>query len=408
MKKFISVIIICSCVLFSSCARQTSSLLQATPSFSPSASPLEESEFTPLISSLPTNEPTLVNTPANTPSDKPESKPASTPKPTDTQSKKPDAQQRIVSLASAAYGYEQMMADIPELMQAYPDLLTLSSIGKSEFGRDIPLIILGNPNAEKKVLIVATTHAREYSNTLLAMSMIERYCNSIDSAFYKNASFRKLAESCALYFVPLHNPDGAELCIKGILSVPDEYKAQVEEIYARSVKKGYLTQGSYSKWKANGLGIDLNQNYGYGTKPYSKRETEPMSENNGGGKEGFNTAETKAVAELCEKEHFQMLTALHSCGQLIYWGFGASGQFKQHCKEIASAFKVYNGYSLIIGAPTPQYHCHLGLKDWFMVKYSLPGFTIETGSVAAPLPLYEIKKVIDKNIMIPAIMAYFA
>lgn len=42
-----------------------------------------------------------------------------------------------------------------------------------------------------------------------------------------------------------------------------------------------------------------------------------------------------------------------------------------------------------------------------MDTYKLPGFTIETGGEAAPLEISEIKKAIDKNIEIPAIMMYY-
>ena len=42
-----------------------------------------------------------------------------------------------------------------------------------------------------------------------------------------------------------------------------------------------------------------------------------------------------------------------------------------------------------------------------MKEYKRPGFTIETGGEAPPLKIDEIKKAIDKNIEIPAVMLYY-
>ena len=41
-----------------------------------------------------------------------------------------------------------MMQDLAALVTTYPDTLSLGSIGSSEEGRDLPVVLLGDPDAE--------------------------------------------------------------------------------------------------------------------------------------------------------------------------------------------------------------------------------------------------------------------
>ena len=46
----------------------------------------------------------------------------------------------------------------------------------------------------------------------------------------------------------------------------------------------------------------------------------------------------------------------------------------------------------------PRASAYAGYKDWFILNYNLPGFTIEAGSGINPLPISELNKIFDKNI----------
>lgn len=404
MKKTIALLFILLFLLSAGCAKPVSVQFTPPPTAEPTVAassvlptaPVPSAEETPVLTATPerTTAPAIPRTPLPSP--------APTPK-----SIRPADAGRIVSTQSQYYGYEEMMEDIDALTAAYPQYLTVSSLGTSVFGREIPIVILGDPDNPNRILLVGASHAREYANTLILMRTIERYCANMESSFYKDYSYAELVRSCTVYVVPLHNPDGAELCIHGLASVPEEYKDTVEEIYARSVQAGMLDAGSYSRWKANGIGQDLNQNYGFGPNRNPILQDIPMSENFPG-YTALDAKEARLIVELCRQKNFRSLVSYHSYGNLIYWGFFATGSFKEHCREIANAMKKSNGYRLSADTPTPQNYSHLGLKDWFMKEYKLPGFTIETGGEAAPLGISEIKKAIDKNIEIPAVMMYYA
>lgn len=125
------------------------------------------------------------------------------------------------------------------------------------------------------------------------------------------------------------------------------------------------------------------------------------------GNTAFDAKEARLIVDLCRQKDFKSLVSYHSYGNLMYWGFFSSGSFRSRCQEIANAMKKSNGYRLVADTPTPSNYSHLGLKDWFMKEYKRPGFTIETGGKETPLEIDEIKKVIDKNIEIPAVMLYY-
>ena len=402
MKRILALILLTLFIFSVGCAKPASAELAPLPTQSESPrTPVPVTASPVQLSPSPSLSPTLTPAPEKTASPTPTPIPVPTPK-----SVKPADTGNIVSTASQYYGYEEMMADVDALIQTYPQYLTRASLGTSVFGREIPIIIMGNPENQNRILILGASHAREYGNTLILMRTIERYCANMNTSFYKDLSYAELLRSCTVYFVPMHNPDGVELCIKGLSSVPQEYQNTVQEIYTRSVQAGMLQDGSYELWKANGIGQDLNQNYGFGPKRSSILQDVPMSENFPG-YEALDAKEARLIVELCRQKNFKSLVSYHSYGNLMYWGFFATGSFKEHCREIANAMKKSNGYRLVADTATPSDYSHLGLKDWFMYEYKLPGYTIEIGGEPTPLGIAEVRKAIDKNIEIPAIMMYY-
>ncbi|MHC4429288.1 MAG: M14 family zinc carboxypeptidase, partial [Planctomycetota bacterium] len=64
------------------------------------------------------------------------------------------------------YDYEEMTEALHELAEAYPQLLTLESIGKSVAGRDLWLVTLNNPDtgpdtAKAAIFIDGNIHGNE-------------------------------------------------------------------------------------------------------------------------------------------------------------------------------------------------------------------------------------------------------
>ncbi len=401
MKKSLSVFFIMLTVFLSGCSDAS-----PTPSVSffptPTLSLPTPSVTAETVTDLPTITPSSV--PVIAPTSAPTSVPTARPTQQVNTNLRPIEKDGTVTL-SDKYGYYELMSDVEMLTEKYPSYLTRSSLGTTEFGREIPILVMGNKNSEKRILIVASSHAREYANSAIIMKTVETYCKEMSTRSYSGISYETLLSSVSIWIVPMHNPDGVEISLNGLASVPEEYKQTVQDICSRSVKKKFLSSGSYTKWKANGLGYDLNRDYGIGKKS-ATQESRPMSENYGG---DFYSKEGKLIADFIRNGDFASVTSYHSCGQIIYWGFYATGEFKEKCREMANAMKSLNGYRLVEDTQKSEYdYAYLGLKDWFMKDYKKPGFTIETGSGSAPLSLSDIKTAVNKNLEIPALLAWYA
>lgn len=104
--------------------------------------------------------------------------------------------------------YDEMMASLRATAAAHPDITSLSSIGESYEGRQIPIIKISDNAAtdedEPEVLFTCNMHAREHLTTEMCLHLVDR--------FTSRSSF---VDSHEIYVVPMVNPDGAMYDISG-------------------------------------------------------------------------------------------------------------------------------------------------------------------------------------------------
>ncbi|MGN1417294.1 MAG: M14 family zinc carboxypeptidase, partial [Oscillospiraceae bacterium] len=81
----------------------------------------------------------------------------------------------IVKTSPSPYTYDDMSEDIEKLAKRYPELMEYSIIGTTADNRNIYDIVMGDPDADKQIVIQASCHAREYMTSLLVMEQLE-YC----------------------------------------------------------------------------------------------------------------------------------------------------------------------------------------------------------------------------------------
>lgn len=98
----------------------------------------------------------------------------------------------------------QIDSYLSNIANAYSDLVTFDSIGRSFEGRNIPLIkISTNPSANKPVIFIdAGIHAREWIAHSQALYII--------SQLVTNSTNRYLLDKVDWQIVPVLNPDGYE------------------------------------------------------------------------------------------------------------------------------------------------------------------------------------------------------
>lgn len=271
------------------------------------------------------------------------------------------------------YTYENLVSDIENLCVKYP-IISRGTIGKSLVGRELPLITVGR--GKKSLLIVGTHHGMESITSLLCIKYIEEYCRLIEGREkISGISADLIFSERKVYIVPMLNPDGTELHAKG----GDSLNPLTERLSA-------MSGGDYSCWQANGRGVDLNHNYNAGFEEYKK--IEPTLGIYGGGATRYSgeypesEPETSALCAFIKMAEPSMLIALHTQGEEIYADY--NGVFPPNGKAIGERLSSLCGYP--VSKPEPE-ACFGGLKDWFILEYNRPAFTIECGKGKNPLPI---------------------
>lgn len=258
------------------------------------------------------------------------------------------------------------------------DGLELFNAGKSVLGKNILVTHVGDYDGTQ-ILIQAGIHAREYITSLLLVEQA-RY-------LYLN----DLVHDGGIYFVFLVNPDGAEIVLDGIDSLPCD------------ITKQYLTianggSSDFSQYKANVNLVDLNTNFnalwGTGSQNVFCPATEDFV--------GFYPESEREVISLINftlKTRPSLTISYHTKGDVIYYGFeGESAQNIERDRGIGEQLSELTGYPLIFTENSSG-----GYKDWCIDTLKIPAYTIEVGSNELPHPIGEenLPEIYSRNRDVP-------
>ncbi len=83
----------------------------------------------------------------------------------------------------------------------------------------------------------------------------------------------------------------------------------------------------------------------------------------------------------------------HTQGRVIYYQY--QDITPTGSQEIAELFSRLSGYSL---DQVPENSSFAGYKDWFILYYQKPGFTIETGIGTNPIPISQFDSIYRENL----------
>lgn len=93
------------------------------------------------------------------------------------------------------------------------------------------------------------------------------------------------------------------------------------------------------------------------------------------------------------QHNFNLVISYHTQGKEIYWNFqniNPPGGL-----EIANQFSNVSNY---IVSNVPYNASFAGYKDWFILQYNRPGYTIEAGLGQNPLPISQFDEIYTDNI----------
>ncbi len=269
---------------------------------------------------------------------------------------------------------------IQSICEKYP-FISCDVIGKSVCQRDIHCLRIGS--SQRPALFASAFHGMEWLTSLLVLLFADRVCNSIanNQPMY-GVDMQQALDKQGLFIVPCVNPDGVEISINGA-----ENACSYENLV-----NSLMNYGSTTSWQANARGVDINHNFNANWQELHKLEeanniTGPAPTRYGGPYPN-SEPETRVVVNLCNTVDFRHAIAFHSQGEEIYWRFGENTP--ETSKPMAQMMAELSGYTLsspeglAIGG---------GFKDWFILKFSKPGFTVEIGKGKNPLPMKDISSI---------------
>lgn len=308
-----------------------------------------------------------------------------------------ESKMTIVSTSHQKYTYSEMVTDITQLKNKYSEFITVNSLGTTYDKRNVYNIILGNPNAPNKLLIVGSTHAREYMTTQLIMKQIELYCSHYFTGVYEKKYFSEILDKTCIYFVPMLNPDGVTISQSGPSGINNP-------VYRNKVIKmcndyGRGNSNYYTRWKANVRGVDLNQN-NPALININNGIHSPRSE---GYKGSFPASEkeSKLLINLFKKIKPKAISSYHATGSIIYWKYGQSGTQLKKSEKLFNVTNKLTGYT-----PVSSVSKGAGFSNWASSIMKTPSMTIEIGVNPCPLKITEFPSIWSKNKYVPIAQAY--
>jgi carboxypeptidase T len=259
------------------------------------------------------------------------------------------------------HNYQETVEALENLVQEFPWLMRMESIGKTVQGRDIWSLVIskdiGQSSNKPAVLFLGGHHAREHLSVEVPLRFVQWLMNE-----YNNGNPRavRYVETREIHLIPMVNPDGLEYDVEG---------------------------GRYKYWRKNRsrnsngtFGVDLNRNYGYqwGTGGSS---TNPNSETFMG-TAPFSEPETQAIKKYIETHtNISILLSFHTFSELVLYPWGhshnpiAEARDKAVHETMARKMASWNGY-------TPEQSSDLyiasgDLTDWSYGAQKVISFTFE-------------------------------
>jgi len=262
--------------------------------------------------------------------------------------------------------YTDTVAQMQSWAEAYPQLAELFDLGPSWetakrranrrlWGMRLTNEALTDP--KPKLLLLALHHARETVTPVVALKLIE----TLLTGYGQDAEATWLLDHRELWVVPFVNPDGYA-------------KVQAGLNWRKNTNDTECASGP----PPDGIGVDLNRNYGYqwGGPGASENPCSQIYRGRG----PFSEPETQAIRDLALREGFDMVISLHSFGDLILypWGYTrAPAPDADGLYRVARVLGSFNGYTPIQSVnlyPTNGDTC-----DWAYGALGLPCFTFEIG-----------------------------
>lgn len=265
--------------------------------------------------------------------------------------------------------YFEMKQIIAALARKYP-FINLSSIGRSVAGREIPCLAVGA--ATEYTLFITGDNPLCRITSLILLMFAEELCDKIlNGKEMCGIDMRKAMFGRGIMIIPLLNPDGTELVLKG-----------EQGCGYMTGKLEKLCNKDYKNWQANIRGIELIRNLHPNFEALKAEEKKnkiygPAPKGFGGYKPD-SEPESAAFNTFCRKKLIKKLIWLTSYGETV--SYSANSVSPQKSAEIAEAMAAVSNFSI----QPPIAKSNIELNDRFTYDFSRPGISVKIGKDAIP------------------------
>lgn len=271
-------------------------------------------------------------------------------------------------------------AQVQRTASTYPHLAQARSIGHTVQNRPIMAIRLTNEKVagdKPQVLFHATTHAREWVATEVAMRLMDYLVSNYGS----DGRVTTLLDTTEIWIIPVVNPDGYQ------------YTFTDERLWRKNLRDN---DGDGNITLADG--VDLNRNYDshWG---YDNEGSSPIwSDGTYRGPAPNSEPETQALINFIAGNDFEFALSYHTYGNLILypWGWQVQTPSLDDPIFVAQAGTDANpaivdsiigqGYDPGVGADL--YITNGEFTDWAYDKLGIPAYTVELTPGAVPGDFY--------------------
>ena len=195
--------------------------------------------------------------------------------------------------------YENIYYSLWEMAGRYSSFCQFRVIGNSHDERMIPMLELGT--SSQVIFCVAGINGTQRLLPELLLGMAEEYCRAYECGWQLEDFYevRKLLDKTRICMIPLLNPDGYEISLKGFCSIRNP-------IYRQMLRMQSIPAGDFGY---NARGMDIAHNFPTVHYIRSRMGEEPASEN-----------ETKALIRIIQEYGGRgLLTFGQSGREIIYY-----------------------------------------------------------------------------------------
>ena len=276
------------------------------------------------------------------------------------------------------YDWEEMTNCIKKLVELYPDLITMTSLAKSEENKDVWAVTItntktGSPESKPAYYIDGNIHAGEVTGSMCAIWTIDTLCSNTE-----DATIQKLLDAYTFYIIPKVTPDGSDAYLHSYEKLRSVNRAypylekeaglHPQDIDGDGVIRMMRVKSPYGSWKVfkddkrvmvrrlpndvegeyyhvypegeivdydgrnvflakNKWGLDFNRNFPFG---WFSEIRQP-----GAGKYPLSNVETKALADfILSHPNIGFVSALHTTGGVVAYPPGTYPEKKAHASDM--------------------------------------------------------------------------